>query len=350
MKLKLVKKITPLTLGLAVLIAIVAYLIIIGIALYFFNAENNYIVTKTAKIFPYPAIINSKIDFVSFGLLEKRKEAVKKFYEGQDFSDLGMRVDFSGKDGEKRFKIKEKEILDKLIEERIARNLAKKRDIKVTTKIADEALTRKVQEYSSLEDLIKNIQSLYGWGIKDFKKNIVLPDLLKENLEKFVKDNESDFTAAKEKINTAKEELSSGASFELIVKKYSEGESSKNKGELGWFAKDQILPEISVLVFSMNKGETSQVLESSLGYHIINLEDKKTEDKVDLVKIRQIFVRHKNFADWLIEQKKNYNFSIPLRDFEWNKEEGRVEFSNQELRDFESKALSNPAGDASLIF
>jgi parvulin-like peptidyl-prolyl isomerase len=326
------------------------FLVFIGILLYGFNFKNNLIVKEAYNIFPFPAAISFSIGTLSVKDLDKRVAAVKKFYEGQDFSDLGMRVDFSGEEGQKRLSIKEKDVLDKMIEEKIIEHLAKKRGIKVSNNMVKESLARKINEYSSEEYLKKNIFNLYGWQIEDFQKNIVKPDLLKENLKKFVRKNEVVFLEKKKQIEKAKSDLDSGKEFEEVVKSYSQGESAKNGGELGWFSKNQILPELSVTVYSMNKGETSDILESSLGYHIINLEDKKSENGKDFVKIKQIFIRNENFGDWLVEQKKKFNFYIPLKKYYWKKEDGKVEFSNNSMIEFEKKTLEGDTGDASMIF
>ena len=87
--------------------------------------------------------------------------------------------------------------------------------------------------------------------------------------------------------------------------------------------------------FSLKKEQASDIIESVLGYHIIELEDKKTENGEELVKIRQIFARKKTFAGWLDGKIKEMKIYIPLKDYYWNKEKGALEFSNEEMREFE---------------
>jgi parvulin-like peptidyl-prolyl isomerase len=191
---------------------------------------------------------------------------------------------------------------------------------------------------------------LYGWDIEAFKAKIVKPDMYKQLLEKSIKETNSDMLEARKKIDLAANALKDKEAFDEVAKKYSEGESAKDGGELGWLTSDQMIPEIAVAAFLYNKGEVSDVIESPIGFHIINVEDKKTEDGVDKEKIRQIFVRQKNFADWLLEQEKSFNIYMPLRDYYWDKDSQSVQFKDQSMRDFESNLMKNSPDDISVLF
>jgi hypothetical protein len=80
------------------------------------------------------------------------------------------------------------------------------------------------------------------------------------------------------------------------------------------------------------------------------VEDKKTENGAVMVKIKQIFVKTKNFSDWLLEQEKSIKIYVLLPDFYWDKENKEVRFRDKSLEEFEKKAMENPAGDISVMF
>lgn len=61
--------------------------------------------------------------------------------------------------------------------------------------------------------------------------------------------------------------------FAALAQEYSEGPSNTNGGELGFFAKGQMIPAFEQAVFSMQPGEISNVVKTSFGYHIIKLEE-----------------------------------------------------------------------------
>ncbi len=81
-------------------------------------------------------------------------------------------------------------------------------------------------------------------------------------------------------------QLKSGAKLEDLAKKYSEDPgSAKQGGSLGWIGKGQTVPEFEKTAFSLPKGQISDLVKSSYGFHIIRVDDKqdahtKTLDEV----------------------------------------------------------------------
>ena len=81
-------------------------------------------------------------------------------------------------------------------------------------------------------------------------------------------------------------QLKNGAKLEDLAKKYSEDPGSgKQGGSLGWIGKGQTVPEFEKVAFSLPKGQTSDLVKSSYGFHIIRVDDKqeahmKTLDEV----------------------------------------------------------------------
>lgn len=72
-------------------------------------------------------------------------------------------------------------------------------------------------------------------------------------------------------------EITNGDSLSDIATTYSDDPSaSVNKGDLGWFAKGQMVPEFEEAAFRLNIGEmTTEPIETAFGYHIILVTDKK---------------------------------------------------------------------------
>src|ERR1022692_1609720 len=81
-------------------------------------------------------------------------------------------------------------------------------------------------------------------------------------------------------------QLKSGAKLEDLAKKYSEDPgSAKQGGSLGWIGKGQTVPEFEKSAFSLPKGQISELVKSSYGFHIILVDEKqeahmKTLDEV----------------------------------------------------------------------
>lgn len=349
MKINKDKKVKISTVAYSVTLIVIGLFVLMGVIIYGFGI-NNGLTRKVAQIFPYPAGVIDGVHFITINNLEKNVQAVKKFYESQDFSNIGLSVDFTTADGEKRLKIKEKEVLTKMIENRVIEILANQKGIRLTKKDAAQEVQKRMTSDKNQQDFADSLQKLYGWNQDDFETRIVKPDLYKEKLAENIRQNEKNSVNAKNKIEQALTELQAKKDFGEVAKKYSEGESAKNGGELGWFSADQMLPEIALAVYSLKKGETSEVIESSLGYHIIQVENKKTENGNDKLQLKQIFARTTNFADWLLEQEKNMKIHIPIKGLYWDKNNGRVEFNDNDLKKFEENLNQNSPNDASVLF
>jgi peptidyl-prolyl cis-trans isomerase C len=134
--------------------------------------------------------------------------------------------------------------------------------------------------------------------LEELKKRLVVEAYLKqkveeqakvsdEELKKFYEANKDKFKTGDQVkashilVKTEKEakdvqaQLKSGASFEELAKKYSTDGAAAKGGDLGWFSKGSMIPEFENVAFAMKEGQTSDIVKTKFGYHIIKLTGKR---------------------------------------------------------------------------
>ncbi len=307
-------------------------------------------VSSVVNQMPYPVAAVGYKEFISFRELSQNMTAIRRFYETQDFSKVGLRIDFSTEDGQKRLRVREKEVLNKMVEDRAIMALAKKRNIFVSADTAQQGVMRKLEEYGNSREVQENLKRLYGWDLTQFEEKVVLPSLYEQKLrESFLKEVDP-LSVAKGKIEKAAEALRAGEDFDAVVKQYSEGQTADKGGDLGWFALEDLAPELRSPVASQKVGIAGNVIESDLGFHIVMVEEQKKEKDTQLYRIRQIFARKNTFSDWLSEQMKTLSIGVFDPGYQWNKEIGRVEFRDKQWRSYEEELIRKASGDASFFF
>ena len=79
---------------------------------------------------------------------------------------------------------------------------------------------------------------------------------------------------AKEKISSILKKIKASEDFAQLAKRFSEDEASRNEGgRLGDLHPDSTIPEIGEEMVRLHEGETSGIIQSQFGYHILKLDE-----------------------------------------------------------------------------
>ena len=140
---------------------------------------------------------------------------------------------------------------------------------------------------------------VYGDDVKEFNSNFKMYDYSYEDLWKMyetalLREKLTEIVAAdlvpvhdevwarhilvetEEEALSIKQELEDGADWDQMAIKHSTDDSNKDiGGDLGWFSYGRMVEEFSSAAFSLEPGEISDPVETSFGFHIIQLVGKR---------------------------------------------------------------------------
>lgn len=165
-------------------------------------------------------------------------------------------------------------VLEQLIDTKLIEQAGRK------AKLADDPeVKHKLQEIQG--------QIIGETYVSRYVKDSVTDAKVKERYEAFAKDfkPEEQIQARHILVKTEDEakaiiaQLKGGADFAALAKDKSTDPGSKaSGGDLGWFTKEEMVPEFSEAAFKLQKGQyTDTPVKSQFGYHVIQLEDRRTQ-------------------------------------------------------------------------
>jgi peptidyl-prolyl cis-trans isomerase C len=70
-------------------------------------------------------------------------------------------------------------------------------------------------------------------------------------------------------------QLKNGADFATLAKEKSKDPGAADGGDLGYFTKEQMVPEFAEAAFKLQKGQISDPVKTQFGWHIIKIEDRR---------------------------------------------------------------------------
>jgi len=102
--------------------------------------------------------------------------------------------------------------------------------------------------------------------------------------------NPTDEKASKEaeaKIKAVVERLNKGEDFATLAKELTEDPAGKQDGgDLGYFTKEQMVPEFSAVAFKLDKGKVSEPIKTQFGWHVLKVEDKRKRQPPEFDKVK----------------------------------------------------------------
>lgn len=273
-------------------------------------------------------------DPITLDALNAQVEQLKKQYPQM----------FEGADGEGRLLDFKQRLLDNLINQKLVEQAAEKRGIKVSDDEVDKQIA---QLKDGFKDQAQFEQALKSAGMdtdgleRQIREQLMTSALIEslakdtsvsaDEIEKYYNANKAQFVQKeakrashilfkpedKKKAESVLKQVNDGGDFAALAKANSIDTATAGKGgDLGW-PNTPYVPEFETALSKLKKGETSGLIQSPYGWHIIRCTDERdgSQQKLDAVKdqIEQIIVQQRradSYQKFLDDLRKDAKIEI----------------------------------------
>ena len=216
--------------------------------------------------------------------------------------------------------------LEKLIEEKLIDQEAKKTGIKAAAKEIDGSIDEIKRRNAATQEDLEKVLARDGLTLEAFKKEIekkiirsklvqwavkVEPNVGEKELRDFYLKNADRYRTEESyrpghillkvpkeataegvreiraKCQKVQAKIRAGEDFGEMAILYSEDISSKDRGNLGVFKKGELLPALEKEALRLKVGEVSEVFRTDFGFHIIKLLDRKGGDPLPFEEMKE---------------------------------------------------------------
>jgi len=222
------------------------------------------------------------------------------------------------------------EVLESLIDRELLFQETKKKGIQVKSEAVSEQLQKIQQRYPNKEEF-KKLLSNMGLTESDvqaqIERGMAIQELIDQEVTEKIKVSDEETKAfydknpqlfqqpeqikashilikvqadapadqkaeARKKIEDVQQKVKKGEDFATLAKTYSEGPSGPKGGDLGYFRRGQMVKPFEEAAFSLKPDETSEIVETQFGYHLIKVNDKKPAKKMTYAEVKDRLNEH----------------------------------------------------------
>ena len=219
-----------------------------------------------------------------------------------------------------------KRILDTMIDEKLVDNELKELKVTIGDKEVDAAIDEVKKSYNLNDEQLQQAVAREGYTIAEYReqmrKQIGRYKLISEKVRKNVKVSDADVQTEYDRMTRAEgedyevhirhiliavprnasqaqveqgrrkaaavsvEAREPGVDFAELAKKRSEGSSSSDGGDLGFFKRGTMVPEFERVAFNLKTGEVSEPVRTQFGWHVLKLEEIRKLGMKPLAEVR----------------------------------------------------------------
>jgi peptidyl-prolyl cis-trans isomerase SurA len=219
-----------------------------------------------------------------------------------------------------------RKVLEKLIEDRLIDQEAKRSGIKVASKEIEGALEDIKRRSAATQEELEQALAKEGMTVEAYKKEIEKRlqrtklinwavkmdskagekewrDYYQKNIDRY-RSNESyrpsqillmvrkdaspaEIREIRMKCQKVLERVNRGEDFGEMAVLYSEDISAKDRGDLGYFKKGELIPELEKEILRLRVGEVSSIIRTGFGFHIVKLLDRKGDSPPPFEEVKE---------------------------------------------------------------
>jgi peptidyl-prolyl cis-trans isomerase C len=166
-------------------------------------------------------------------------------------------------------------------------------DIIVVNQVADKKKVADSADFKRRLAFLRN-KLLMGYELQEEAKAAVTDEALQQTYNDAVKSvgGQEEVRARHILVDTEDEakaildQLKGGADFATLAKEKSKDPGAAEGGDLGYFGKEQMVPEFAEVAFKMYPGQLSNPVKTQFGWHVIKLEDRRTKQPPEFAKVK----------------------------------------------------------------
>jgi peptidyl-prolyl cis-trans isomerase SurA len=135
--------------------------------------------------------------------------------------------------------------------------------------LTQEVIRREVGSHINIPT--EEVKTYYGAHSQEFTRpeQVVLTEIFLSTEGKSPEEMES----VQKKTEDLRNRVVKGDDFNEIAKRYSEGSTAKDGGDLGTFQRGQLSPQLEGVVFKMEKGQITEVIQTKTGFEVLKVEN-----------------------------------------------------------------------------
>lgn len=281
--------------------AVIAFFTYVTLALYKFQQSSTFLYRVT-QVIPFP-VAKTGDSFVAYENYLFELRHYTHYYESQ------QKLDFENAQGKQQLEEFQKQARQKVVDDALVRQLAKKHSVTVSDKEVNEQIdlvrsqNRLGENDQVFEDVLKDY---WGWSVGDFKRSLHQQLLARKLVSKLD-------TEAEGRANAALAELNTGADFAAVAKKYSDDTTTKDNGgdygiQISRTNRDLTAQTVDAL-FKLQPGQISGIINTGYTLEIV----KNLENTNDRVRGAHIAINLKDINSYLDPLKESQKTSIFIK-------------------------------------